>query len=125
MKAPAKSSGSSSPAASILEASAGEGERLALFDLLAAHDHEQVSFAYEPSCGYRGIIAIHSTGLGPALGGTRFCNYGTDDEALDDCLRLARGRTYNAAGAGLNLRGGKGAIVRDNRSTRRGARFRA
>src|SRR6266566_207033 len=125
MKAPAKSSGSSSPAASILEASTGEGERLALFDRLAEHDHEQVSFAYEPSCGYRGIIAIHSTGLGPALGGTRFWNYGTDEEALVDCLRLARGMTYKAAVAGLNLGGGKSVILGDNRTTRREALFRA
>jgi len=125
MKAPAKSSGSSSPAASILEASPGEGERLALFDRLAEHDHEQVSFAYESSCGYRGIIAIHSTGLGPALGGTRFWNYGTDEEALVDCLRLARGMTYKAAVAGLNLGGGKSVILGDNRATRREALFRA
>src|SRR6266567_3770304 len=125
MKAPAKSSGSSSPAASILEASTGEGERLALFDRLAEHDHEQVSFAYEPSCGYRGIIAIHSTGLGPALGGTRFWNYGTDEEALVDCLRLARGMTYKAAVAGLSLGGGKSVILGDNRTTRREALFRA
>ena len=125
MKAPAKSSGSSSPAASILEASPGEGERLALFDRLAEHDHEQVSFAYESSCGYRGIIAIHSTGLGPALGGTRFWNYGTDEEALVDCLRLARGMTYKAAVAGLNLGGGKSVILGDNRTTRREALFRA
>src|SRR5881628_1494949 len=125
MKAPAKSSGSSSPAASILAASTGEGERLALFDLLAAHDHEQVSFAYEPSCGYRGIIAIHSTVLGPALGGTRFWNYGADEDALVDCLRLARGMTYKAAVAGLNLGGGKSVILGDNRTTRREALFRA
>src|SRR5437870_7714353 len=125
MKAPAKSSGSSSPAASILEASPGESERLALFDRLAEHDHEQVSFAYESSCGYRGIIAIHSTGLGPALGGTRFWNYGTDEEALVDCLRLARGMTYKAAVAGLNLGGGKSVILGDNRTTRREALSRA
>src|SRR2546426_11611748 len=102
MKAPAKSSGSSSPAASILEPSLGadpgrkpgEGERLGLFSLLAEHDHEQLSVYYEPSCGYRGIIVIHSTVLGPALGGTRFWSYRTDGEALVDCLRLARGMTY-------------------------------
>src|SRR5437667_10318665 len=125
MKAPAKSSGSSSPAASILAASTGEGERLALFDLLAAHDHEQVSFAYEPSCGYRGIIAIHSTVLGPALGGTRFWNYGADEDALVDCLRLARGMTYKAAVAGLNLGGGKSVIIGDNKIRNREPIFRA
>src|SRR2546429_147780 len=129
MKAPAKSSGSSSPAASILERSPGREPGAAgafeLFSLLAEHEHEQVSFAYEPSCGYRGIIAIHSTVLGPALGGTRFWNYGSDEEALVDCLRLARGMTYKAAVAGLNLGGGKSVILGDNRTTRREALFRA
>src|SRR3989454_4970011 len=129
MKAPAKSSGSSSPAASILEPSLGadpgrkpgEGERLGLFSLLAEHDHEQLSVYYEPSCGYRGIIVIHSTVLGPALGGTRFWSYRTDGEALVDCLRLARGMTYKAAVARLELGGGKSVILGDNRTTRREA----
>src|SRR2546427_10860129 len=117
MKAPAKSSGSSSPAASILEASTGEGERLALFDRLAEHDHEQVSIAYEPTSGYRGIIAIHSTGLGPALGGTRFWNYRTDANALIDALRLARGMTYKAPAGGPNLGGRKSRLMGSHKST--------
>src|SRR5216110_2380752 len=129
MKAPAKSSGSSSPAASILKPSSGRepgaAGALALFSLLAEHDHEQLSVYHEPSCGYRGIIAIHSTVLGPALGGTRFWSYRTDEEALVDCLRLARGMTYKAAVAGLNLGGGKSVILGDNRTTRREALFRA
>src|SRR5881398_748827 len=129
MKAPAKSSGSSSPAASILKPSSGRepgaAGALALFSLLAEHDHEQVSVYHEPSCGYRGIIAIHSTVLGPALGGTRSWSYRTDEEALVDCLRLARGMTYKAAVAGLNLGGGKSVILGDNRTTRREALFRA
>src|SRR5690349_24506731 len=88
MKAPAKSSGSSSPAVSIPKTDHGRkpGERrdLHLFALLAEHEHEQASFAYEPSTGYRGIIANHSTVLGPSLGGTRFWSYETDtDEPID------------------------------------------
>jgi leucine dehydrogenase len=123
MRAPAKSSASSSPAVSILEA---EGSRpFELFDLLAEHRHEQVSLYYDPSIGYRGIIAIHSTVLGPALGGTRFWRYATDAEALIDALRLARGMTYKAAVAGLNLGGGKSVIIGDNRTARREALFRA
>jgi leucine dehydrogenase len=119
-----KSSDSSSPAVSILE---GEPERrsLELFALLAEHEHEQVSLYYEPSSGYRGIIAIHSTVLGPALGGTRFWHYRSDAEALIDCLRLARGMTYKAAVAGLNLGGGKSVIIGDNRTARREPLFRA
>ncbi len=129
MKAPAKSSGSSSPAVSIPAPSAaregGATRAFELFALLAEHDHEQVSVYYDPSAGYRGIIAIHSTVLGPALGGTRFWNYQSDTEALIDALRLARGMTYKAAVAGLNLGGGKSVILGDNRTTRREALFRA
>src|SRR5439155_1349784 len=133
MKAPAKSSGSSSPAVSTPAPSAapdpgrkpGEHGGLDLFSLLAEHEHEQVSVYYDPSTGYRGIIAIHSTVLGPALGGTRFWNYQSDRAALIDALRLARGMTYKAAVAGLNLGGGKSVIIGDNRTTRREALFRA
>jgi len=71
------------------------------------------------------MIAIHSTVLGPALGGTRFWNYQSDRAALIDALRLARGMTYKAAVAGLNLGGGKSVIIGDNRTTRREALFRA
>ena len=126
MKAPAKSSASSSPAVYTPEVDAGEREgALDLFALLADHEHEQVSLYYDPSTGYRGIIAIHSTVLGPALGGTRFWHYTSDRDALIDALRLARGMTYKAAVAGLNLGGGKSVIIGDNRTTRREALFRA
>jgi leucine dehydrogenase len=121
MKAPAKSSASSSLAPF---ASPKKEESSALFALLEEHAHEQVSLVYEPSSGYRGIIAIHDTTLGPALGGTRFWNYATDREALIDCLRLARGMTYKAAVAGLNLGGGKSVIIGDNKIRNREPIFR-
>ncbi|HEX4575492.1 MAG TPA: Glu/Leu/Phe/Val dehydrogenase [Gemmatimonadales bacterium] len=124
MKAPAKSSASSSRAVSTPAPDDG-GRPFALFELLAEHEHEQVSAYYDPSCGYRGIIAIHSTVLGPALGGTRFWHYASDTEAIIDALRLARGMTYKAAVAGLNLGGGKSVIIGDNRTSRREALFRA
>src|SRR5258707_13413662 len=123
MKAPARSSGPSSPALS--RASAKKEEATALFALLEEHEHEQVSLVYEPSSGYRGIIAIHDTTLGPALGGTRFWNYKNDRDALIDCLRLARGMTYKAAVAGLNLGGGKSVIIGDNKTKNRETGFRA
>src|SRR2546421_1921892 len=122
MKAPAKSSASSSRAPS---ATAKKEEATALFALLEEHEHEQVSLVYEPSSGYRGIIAFHDTTLGPALGGTRFWNYSKDREALIDCLRLARGTTYKAAVAGLNLGGGKSVIIGDNKIRNREPIFRA
>jgi leucine dehydrogenase len=96
-----------------------------IFKLIGEHDHEQVVFCHEPSCGYRGIIAIHNTTLGPALGGTRFWNYASDQEATIDALRLSRGMTYKAAVAGLNLGGGKSVIIGDNRTARREMVFRA
>ena len=96
-----------------------------LFNEMSSLGHEQVVVCHEPSCGYLGIIAIHDTTLGPALGGTRYWNYGSFDEAVTDALRLARGMTYKAAVAGLNLGGGKAVIVGDNRRTDREFIFRA
>ncbi len=96
-----------------------------LFDTLAEMGHEQVVVCHDKSSGYRGIIAIHDTTLGPALGGTRFWNYATDAEAITDVLRLARGMTYKNAVAGLNLGGGKAVIIGDNKTTRREMLFRA
>ena len=123
MKAPAKYSVSSSHAASTGPDVTANGADL--FDLLTEHAHEQVSLYQDPTSGYRGIIAIHDTRLGPALGGTRFWNYHDDREALVDALRLARGMTYKAAVAGVNLGGGKSVIIGDNRTTRREPIFRA
>jgi valine dehydrogenase (NAD+) len=77
------------------------------------HEHEQVVFANDPATGLRAIIAIHSTALGPALGGTRFFPYPTTAAALADVLDLSRGMSYKAALAGLDLGGGKAVIVGD------------
>lgn len=96
-----------------------------LFDVIAGMGHEQLVICHDESSGYRGIIAIHDTTLGPALGGTRFWQYGTDEEAIIDALRLARGMTYKNAVAGLNLGGGKAVIIGDNRTMRREMIFRA
>ncbi|MBX6331223.1 MAG: Glu/Leu/Phe/Val dehydrogenase [Gemmatimonadaceae bacterium] len=95
------------------------------FDRIAEMGHEQLVVCSDPSAGYRGLIAIHSTTLGPALGGTRFWNYATDEEAITDVLRLARGMTYKNAVAGLNLGGGKSVIIGDNKTTNREMIFRA
>ena len=96
-----------------------------IFQSMAEHSHEQVSFMYDPDTGYRGIIAIHSTTLGPSLGGTRFWDYASEEEALTDVLRLSRGMTYKAAVAGLNLGGGKSVIIGDNKTPNREGIFRA
>jgi leucine dehydrogenase len=82
-----------------------------VFTQMSVHRHEQVSYWFDPENGYRGIVAIHSTALGPSLGGTRLWPYPSYSEALYDVLRLARGMTYKAAMAGLNLGGGKSVII--------------
>src|SRR5687767_8059151 len=96
-----------------------------IFDTIAGMGHEQVVLCHDPAAKYRGIIAIHSTILGPALGGTRFWSYASDEEAVVDALRLARGMTYKNAVAGLNLGGGKSVIIGDNRTKSRELLFRA
>lgn len=95
------------------------------FDLMTEGGHEQLVFWNDPEFGYRGIIAIHDSSLGPALGGTRFWNYENDRDAVVDALRLSRGMTYKAAVSGLNLGGGKSVIWGDNRTTDREMIFRA
>src|SRR5437667_6853143 len=96
-----------------------------IFDTIAGMGHEQLVVCQDSATGYRGIIAIHSTTLGPALGGTRFWNYATDEEAIVDALRLARGMTYKNAVAGLNLGGGKSVIIGNNKTKDREMIFRS
>ena len=95
------------------------------FKEMQTRGHEQVLFSHDASCGYFGIIAIHDTTLGPALGGTRVWPYKTTEEALQDVLRLSRGMTYKSAVAGLNLGGGKAVIVADPKRADRESLFRA
>jgi leucine dehydrogenase len=78
-----------------------------------------------PSSGYRGIIAIHDTTLGPALGGRASGTTRRTRRPIVDALRLSRGMTYKNAVAGLNLGGGKAVIIGDNRTTNREMLFRA
>jgi glutamate dehydrogenase/leucine dehydrogenase len=84
-----------------------------MFDRIEADDYEQVVFCHHRATGLRAIVAVHSTALGPALGGTRFYPYRDEEAALEDVLRLAKGMTYKAALAGLDLGGGKAVILGD------------
>jgi leucine dehydrogenase len=88
-------------------------------------EFEQVVYNHDPASGLKAIIAIHSTALGPALGGTRFYPYGSEEEALADVLRLARGMSYKAAAAGLDLGGGKAVIIGDPKRIKSEALLRA
>jgi valine dehydrogenase (NAD+) len=87
--------------------------------------HEQVVYGADPDSGLRCIIAVHSTALGPALGGTRFYPYASEDDALVDVLRLAKAMTYKAACAGLDLGGGKAVIIGDPATDKTEALLRA
>jgi valine dehydrogenase (NAD+) len=75
--------------------------------------HEQVVFCQDRASGLKAVIALHSTALGPALGGTRFYDYATDEEAALDALNLSRGMSYKNALAGLDHGGGKAVIIGD------------
>jgi leucine dehydrogenase len=86
-----------------------------VFDLLG-EEYETVAYANDSASGLRSIIAIYSTALGPALGGTRFWPFESEEAALRDVLRLARAMAYKAAAAGLNLGGGKAVVIGDSHS---------
>jgi leucine dehydrogenase len=86
---------------------------LGVFDTIGTETHESVHFGSDPDTGLRTIVAIHSTALGPSLGGTRFYPYADERDALVDVLRLAKGMTYKAACAGLAQGGGKAVIIGD------------
>ncbi|GAA3301199.1 hypothetical protein GCM10020295_43900 [Streptomyces cinereospinus] len=75
--------------------------------------HEQVVLCQDRASGLKAVIAIHSTAVGPALGGTRFYPYATEAEAVADALNLARGMSYKNAMAGLDHGGGKAVIIGD------------
>ncbi len=95
------------------------------FDEMQELGHEQLVFCRNADVGLRAIIAIHDTALGPALGGVRMWPYKSEAEAVHDALRLARGMTYKAAAAGLNLGGGKAVIIGDPKREKSEALFRA
>ncbi len=98
---------------------------MSTFDQMQQMGHERVLFCSNPDVGLRAIIAVHSTVLGPSLGGLRMWPYASMDEALTDVLRLSRGMTYKAAAAGLNLGGGKAVILGDPKKDKTEALFRA
>lgn len=88
-------------------------------------EHEEVILCQDKNVGLKAIIAIHSTQLGPALGGVRMWRYDSIEQAYEDALRLSRGMTYKAAAAGLNLGGGKAVIIADPKSEKSEGLFRS
>lgn len=100
-------------------------KKKSVFNQMTESGFEQVIYFYDDTTDLKGIIAIHDTTLGPALGGARIWNYESEEEALFDCLRLARGMTYKSSAAGLNLGGGKAVIIGDATKVKSEAFFRA
>ncbi len=96
-----------------------------IFDKMVEFEYEQLVFCHDETSGLKAIICIHDTTLGPALGGCRMWNYDTEEEAIEDVLRLARGMTYKNAAAGLNLGGGKTVVIGDAKKDKSEAFFRA
>jgi leucine dehydrogenase len=84
---------------------------LGVFETIGTETHESVHFGEDKASGLKAIVAIHSTALGPSLGGTRFYPYPDEHSALVDVLRLSKGMTYKAAAAGLAQGGGKAVII--------------
>ena len=96
-----------------------------IFKEIINRGHEQVSYFHDPTLELKGIVAIHNTVLGPALGGCRMWNYKSEQDALIDVLRLSKGMTYKAAIAGLNLGGGKAVIIGDPKADKSEELFRS
>ncbi|MCL1991603.1 MAG: leucine dehydrogenase [Spirochaetes bacterium] len=89
------------------------------FKYMEKYGYEQLCFFNHTPTGLKAIVCIHNTVLGPALGGTRVWNYATEDEAIEDVLRLGRGMTYKSALAGLPLGGGKAVVIGDYKEIRK------
>ena len=103
---------------------ANKTEESSVFRKTEEMGHEQVVFCHDKQTGLKSIIAIHSTVLGPALGGTRMWSYKSEAEALKDVLRLSRGMTYKASISGLELGGGKAVIIGNSRTDKSEALMR-
>ncbi|AOE49765.1 Glu/Leu/Phe/Val family dehydrogenase [Kangiella sediminilitoris] len=98
---------------------------MAVFNLRAYDDHEQIVFCRDVDSGLKAIICVHDTNLGPAVGGCRMWDYNSDEGALIDALRLSRGMTYKNAMAGLKMGGGKSVIIGNSKTMKSEELFRA
>jgi len=96
-----------------------------VLDYMRQHRFKKVVLCNDTASGLRGVIAIHSTALGPATGGLRMWTYPDEQAAILDALRLARGMTYKYAAAGVNLGGGKAVIIGNPRTDKSEALLRA
>ncbi len=84
-----------------------------VFQNVSTDQFEQLVFCHDETVGLKAIISMHSTLMGPAVGGCRMWAYANEQEALTDVLRLSKGMTYKATISGLNWGGGKAVIMGD------------
>jgi len=98
---------------------------MSYFEKMSISGHEAVVFCHDGAAGLTAVIAIHSTALGPALGGCRMWPYDSEEDAVEDALRLSQCMTYKNAAAGLNIGGGKAVIIGDPKKDKSEALFRA
>ena len=96
-----------------------------IFDYMRRYGHKKLVMCNDADSGLRAVVAIHSTHLGPAAGGLRMWPYASEEDAILDALRLARGMTYKYAAAGVNLGGGKAVIIGDPKRDKNEALLRA
>ena len=96
-----------------------------ILDYMQKYRFKKLVVCNDTDTGLRAVIAIHSTALGPATGGLRMWTYDSEEEAIFDALRLARGMTYKYAAAGVNLGGGKAVIIGDPKKDKSEALMRA
>jgi leucine dehydrogenase len=96
-----------------------------VLDYMQRYGFKKLVLCNDTDVGLRAVIAIHSTALGPATGGCRMWTYASEQDAIMDALRLARGMTYKYAAAGLNMGGGKAVIIGDPKTDKSEALLRA
>ncbi len=97
----------------------------AIFNEIAEAGVNDLHFKFDEASGLKAIIAVHNTRRGPALGGCRIIPYSSTDEAITDAIRLAKGMSYKAALAGLDLGGGKSVIIEPSEPYNREKLFKA
>src|ERR1043166_2797213 len=102
-----------------------EHPRMSVFEARDFDHHETVAFVDDKRSGLKAMIALHSTALGTACGGTRMYPYANGDDALTDVLRLSRGMSYKSAIADIPLGGGKAVIIGDPAKDKNEARLLA
>jgi len=95
-----------------------------IFEYMKKYNHENLFFCQDDEADFKAVIAIHSTALGPAMGGTRVLNYKSEQDAIEDALRLSRGMTYKYAAAGMNFGGGKVVVMTNPKREDREILFR-